>query len=66
MYKLVKTQYSADGTRASSMVEYATKNEAKSVMHRELGCAYSQKFAVRIIILGEIGEYISNEFADGR
>lgn len=58
MYKLVKTQYLADGTRATAMTEYATLREAKAAYHYEMWYAYNQGIGLKVIILGENNESI--------
>lgn len=58
MYKLVKTQYQKDGTRASSLTEYDTLREAEAAFHYEMWYANSQGIGLKVIILGENNENI--------
>lgn len=62
MVKVIKTQYTADGSRATSMVEYESEQRARVEMMREIVYGYDAGFReVSVQLLGEKGEYIGNE-----
>lgn len=62
MYKLIKTQYLKDGTRASNMVEYEDEQKAEIEMMREIVYASDANMrGISVQILGEQGEYVASK-----